>query len=293
MAFRKYLDNYYFLNWLWRAVHDTLVAVGKYQRPRYTSVLEKGGGLMLYTATVAVIEDSKDIADGLKMALEREGYRVKLAENGDEGVALVKKGGIDAVITDVMMPEIGGGDGMLAGFRAVREIRSFSNVPILFLTGKLLGEDNRAYGLDIGGDDYLEKPYFKRELIARIKALLRRAYPQKSGVFQTGDIILDDNRKTVSIAGADVHFSPLQFSILKLLMTKMDNVCSYAELESLWGYDTEANGGVKDSLHTSMNVIRKKIKKILDIDEYIETVPKTGYRIRKVDLNEDDFGRHI
>ena len=149
---------------------------------------------------ILIVDDEKIIVKGLKFNLEQEGYEVETAFDGEEALKLAHDKSIDLILLDLMLPKID-------GFTVCRNIRSFSNVPIIMLTAK--GEDiDKILGLEYGADDYITKPFNIREVKARIKAILRRVNPEEKGdnqkVIISGDIVLDYNRRIVTVRNEKV-----------------------------------------------------------------------------------------
>lgn len=232
---------------------------------------------MTDTYTVLVADDDASITDIIKTELETEGYRVLTAKNGAEAVEAVKNGGVHLVIMDVMMPE-------LNGILATVKLREISNIPVLMLSAKAEGTD-RVLGLEAGADDYLIKPFYRIELLARVKALLRR-YAElgsmnapSSDRLTVGDIRLDLNTKSVSARGEEISLTATEFKILRLFMANPGRVFSAEEIyERIW--DNEAFS-VENSVMVHISRIRQKIEINPKKPEYLKVKWGIGYVFEK------------
>ena len=220
--------------------------------------------------TILVADDEKNIVDVVKAYLEKEGYKVLTAYNGVEVLEIFNKWNIDFIILDLMMPE-------LSGEEACKKIRLESSVPILMLTAKA-EEKHRIYGLDIGADDYLVKPFSPKELVARVRAILRRA--EASGVkseildFVNGDLIVDLNKMEVKKQNRIVELTATEYKILSLMVQNIGKVFSREELVvKIFGYDYE---GYDRTIDTHIKNIRYKIED--EENKYFKTVYGVGYK---------------
>ena len=219
---------------------------------------------------ILIVEDEANIRELLRLYLEREGYTVLEAENGVEGIKKWKSDKPDMLLLDVMMP-------VMDGWAVCREIRAESDVPIIMLTAK--GETaDRVSGLEMGADDYIVKPFHEQELAARIYTALRRRIPGGQGSFyQAGDLKIDFSRRQVSLAGEEIHFSPVEYRILECLALNSGTVVTYQMLlEKIWGPYASSGSRI---LRVNMTNIRKKIEKIPMDPTYITTIPRVGYRM--------------
>jgi two-component system alkaline phosphatase synthesis response regulator PhoP len=181
---------------------------------------------------VLVVEDEKDIVRLLKYNLEKEGYVALSAADGEAGLDLAKKEKPDLIILDLMLPKLGGMD-------ICRQIRKESSVPIIMLTAKK-EELDRIIGLELGADDYVTKPFSVRELMARVKTVLRRTKPAAydNQLFKAGPLEVDFSRYTVEIKGKPVALSSKEFEFLKILIQANGKALSRDHLlESVWGHD--------------------------------------------------------
>ena len=225
---------------------------------------------------ILVCDDEKDIVAALKIYLTAEGYQVLEAGTGREALDILDRERVDLVLMDIMMPE-------MDGLSAVAKLREQSNIPVLFLTAKSEDTD-MILGLNIGGDDYITKPFNPVELIARVRSHLRRymklgGVEQKQTTLQVGGIALDDDSKQVTVDGEEVALTPLEYSILKFLMQSPGKVFSSAEIyRNVW----------KDTWTGSENTVAVHIRHLrekLEIDpanpRYLKVVWGQGYKIEE------------
>ena len=230
---------------------------------------------------ILVVEDDKGIREAIQIYLKNQGYRVFLAENGQEGLDIVNKETIHLAIVDIMMP-------VMDGITMTMEIRKQYDFPIIFLSAK--SEDiDKITGLNIGADDYITKPFGSMELLARVRSQLRHyeqilalkqnvKQEQEEGVYQIDDLTLNSLTKEVYVNGEIVKLRPKEFMILELLMKNAGRVFSAQQIyESVWNEDAI-------STETVMVHIRKLREKI-EIDpkhpRYLKVVWGVGYKIEK------------
>ena len=232
--------------------------------------------------TVLICDDDADILSALEIYLWQDGYNVLRAENGAEAVETVQRETVHLILLDVMMP-------VLDGIQAAVKIRAVSNVPILFLSAKSEGTD-RILGLNMGGDDYITKPFNPVELLARVKAALRRyarlgglnatAPVPEAGIYQTGGLVLDDNRKRVTTEGEEVSLTAREYNILKLLMTHMERVFSSGQIyEAVWN---EPAFHVSKIVSVHIRHIREKIEINPKEPRYLKVIYGLGYKVVKL-----------
>jgi len=217
--------------------------------------------------TVVVVEDDPHIADLVDLYLRREGYRVLLAGDGEKGLEIFKQEDPWIVILDVGLP------GARDGFDVCREIRSRSSVPVLFLTARE-DEVDRVLGLELGADDYLVKPFSPRELVARVRAILRRTRegPAPQEVVAFGDLEVDLRRREVRDGGAVVPLTTREFDLLAFLANNIGLALSRQQLlDGVWGTDWYGDERTVD-VHVAQ--LRKK----LGSDLPLATVWGVGYR---------------
>lgn len=222
---------------------------------------------------ILVVDDEERIIEVVKAYLEREGYEVITAVNGEEAIRLFKEDTVHLVVLDLMLPKLSGED-------VCTRLREISHVPIIMLTAKVEEED-KLEGLAIGADDYLTKPFSARELVGRVKALLRRAYREESPlaellVFNDGDLEIDIRKMKVLKRGTEVILTPYEFKVLVALLTNPGQVFTREQLvERAFGYDYE---GFDRTVDTYIKNIRQRIEDNPKNPEYITTVYGVGYK---------------
>lgn len=225
---------------------------------------------MDYTGTsILVVDDEENIVSVVKAYLEREGYIVFTAYNGSEAIELFNQEEINFIILDLMLPD-------LSGEEICKKIRTKSHVPILMLTAKA-EESNRIYGLNIGADDYMIKPFSPKELVARVRAILRRTGKDniKANIldFSNGDLVIDLNKMEVKRQNQLVDLTGTEYKILSLLSQNIGKVFTREDLVvRILGYDYE---GYDRTIDTHIKNIRHKIE---DNNKYILTVYGVGYK---------------
>ncbi len=219
---------------------------------------------------VLVVEDEKRILQFVTKGLEEAGFSVDGCETGDEGLLRATTQSYDAIVLDIMLP---GRDG-LSVLRQVREKKNV--VPVILLTART-SLDERVEGLNLGADDYLTKPFYVEELIARLHALGRRATGQSLTVLQVGDLVVNVVTREVTNNGTDVRLTAREFALLEYLMRSPGRVFSRTQiLEHVWGYDFDPNTNLVD---VHIQRLRKKLGAAGDSS--IETIRRVGYRFRK------------
>ena len=219
-----------------------------------------------------LIEDETKVASFISKGLEEEGYTVQVAYNGADGLALLKQETYDMVLLDLMLPEID-------GFEVLKTMRSWGNTtPVLILTAKSAKEDI-VRGLDTGSDDYLTKPFSFEELLARIRALLRRKSGRDSLIVRYRDMTLDPLNRKLSIGPNDVELTDKEYMIMELLVKNSDRPVSRREVaEFVW----QESGDSTNIVDVYINFLRKKIESI-SRKKYIHTVRGTGYILKEED----------
>ena len=218
---------------------------------------------------ILIVEDEQKISDLLKDYLEKANYAVTTLERGDKVVRQVKKNLPDLILLDIMLPGMDGMD-------VCREIRKFSNVPIIMLTARV-EEIDRLIGLELGADDYICKPFSPREVVARVKAVLRRFHPEPVEYQKTqGPITLIEDSHKVFVSDREVDLTPSEFGLLRFFMAHPDRVFSRNELISnVQGYDFD---GYDRTIDTHIKNLRKKIADHLPGKKIIHTVYGVGYK---------------
>lgn len=230
---------------------------------------------------VLVIEDDRDIAELVALHLRETGYVVDVVYDGVEGLAAAERNPYDVVILDLMLPG-------MDGLSVCRELRRASRyVPILMLTSKS-SEIDRVLGLEIGADDYLTKPFSIRELVARVRAQLRRAEaagqtsePAAPAVLVVGDLRIDTDRREVELAGNPVELTAREFDLLVYFARHPARVFTRAQLlDQVWGYGHE---GYEHTVNSHINRLRAKIEQDPSSPQYVLTVWGVGYKFRGSD----------
>lgn len=226
-----------------------------------------GGG-----ATVLVVEDERKIRDLVRSYLEHEGLSVLTTDSGAEAITLVRDAVPDLVVLDLRLPDV-------PGEEVAREVRRFSSLPILVLTAKA-GEEDRIHGLELGADDYLTKPFSPRELVLRVKAILRRTRGderERPASFGSGELVLDEARREALVRGAGVPLTPTEFGILAALARVPGRVYSRYELiNRVRGYEFE---GYERTIDSHVKNLRRKVERDPHAPEIVVTVLSGGYRL--------------
>ena len=221
-------------------------------------------------ATVLVIDDEKDVLELLRYNLEKGGFEVIAARDGESGLNAATASPPDAIVLDIMMPGLDG----LGVCRRLREESRTARIPIILLTAKG-GEADRVVGLELGADDYVVKPFSPRELVARIRALLRRTAPAAGPgeAIRRGDLVVDAGRHEVTWAGKPVALTATEFRILHYLAARPGRVCSRSDIiDAALGRDVAV---VDRTVDVHVTALRKKLGKGAEL---LETVRGFGYR---------------
>lgn len=222
---------------------------------------------------ILLVEDESAIADSVAYSLRNEGFEVEVAYDGLAGLSAYRSFSPELIILDLMLPK-------LSGLDLCRTIRKESSVPIIMLTAKT-EEIDRVVGLELGADDYIPKPFSVRELIARVRAVLRRTEAVREDDQQTrlvvGDIAMDLVRRRVTVAGETVHLPLKQFELLRALMVDAGRVVTREELfKTVWESDTAYDTGTLD---VHIRWLRERIESDPSRPRHIRTVRGVGYRI--------------
>lgn len=224
---------------------------------------------------VLLVEDERKIADFVCAGFRERGFAVEHCDNGTDGFARASNGVYDVIVLDIMLP---GRDGLsiLKGLR-----KAGNTTPIILLTAR--NElDDRIEGLSLGADDYLAKPFFVEELIARVQSLLRRVSGERQNILAVGELSLDRISREVTWDGEAVDLTSREFNLIEYLMRSPGRVFTRTQiLEHVWGYDFDPSTNVVD---VCIQRIRKKIASIgvaADGESPIESVRGVGYRFRK------------
>ncbi|MGY1721634.1 winged helix-turn-helix domain-containing protein [Blastococcus sp. SYSU DS0533] len=224
---------------------------------------------------VLVVEDEESFSDALSYMLRREGFETVVAATGPDALAEFDRGGADIVLLDLMLPG-------LPGTEVCRALRSRSNVPIIMLTAKD-AEIDKVVGLELGADDYVTKPYSARELVARIRAVLRRrgeaadAAPAEGGVLVAGPVRMDVERHVVAVDGEQVPLPLKEFDLLEFLLRNAGRVLTRAQLiDRVWGSDYV---GDTKTLDVHVKRLRAKLEPDPANPKYLLTVRGLGYKL--------------
>ena len=220
---------------------------------------------------ILIVEDESSLSEPLAFLLGREGYETTIAEDGTAAVAEFDRNGSDLVLLDLMLPG-------LSGTEVCREIRSRSNVPIIMLTAKD-SEVDIVVGLELGADDYVTKPYSTRELLARIRAILRRRIEDddvEDLILESGTVRMDIERHVVTVDGRDIPMPLKEFELLELLLRNSGRVLTRGQLiDRVWGADYF---GDTKTLDVHIKRIRSKIETKPSVPTMLVTVRGLGYR---------------
>lgn len=220
---------------------------------------------------ILIVEDEPSLSDPLSFLLRREGYETEIAADGRAAIAAFDRFGADLILLDLMLPG-------LSGTEVCRELRSRSTVPIVMLTAKD-SEVDIVVGLELGADDYVTKPYSSRELLARIRAVMRRrvdAVEDDHGIVEAGTVRMDVDRHSVSVRGSEVAMPLKEFELLELLMRNAGRVLTRGQLiDRVWGADYF---GDTKTLDVHIKRIRSKIEEDPGEPRLLVTVRGLGYR---------------
>ena len=222
---------------------------------------------------ILIVEDDPDIIEMVEYNLREEGYETIAALNGEEGVKLARSKQPNLIILDIMLP-------VLDGFEACRTLKNndaTAHIPIIMLSAKSQ-ETDKVVGLELGADDYVTKPFSPRELIARIRAILRRGREQAQGrIIQRGEVVIDRDKHKVTVSGEQIQLTTTEFKLLEYLAQRpgvvlsRDRILDVISGEDAAVYDRTVDAHVKS--------LRRKLGKAQD---YIETVRGVGYRLKEV-----------
>lgn len=219
---------------------------------------------------ILVVDDHPEIVDLVKSYLERDGYEVATAYSGQEVLPLVESFAPDLIVLDLMLPGID-------GFTLTKKLREESDVPIIMLTARD-GDQDKVTGLDLGADDYVTKPFSPRELMARIRVVLRRTRGQASdNLVRVGEIVIDPESHTVTRAGEPIHLTATEFRLLLTMAQNPRRVFTRMQLmDKVHGYAFE---GYERTIDAHIKNLRQKIEPNPKSPQYIVTVFGVGYRL--------------
>ncbi len=223
---------------------------------------------------ILLVEDEKTLAKALKFSLEKEGFKVEVAYDGEEGLKALELETPDLIILDLMLPKID-------GYEFCRRLRRSSDIPIIMLTAR--NEDiDKILGLELGADDYLTKPFNTRELLARIKAILRRAGQADQGTKKTirmGNLQVDLIRHRVTLGDREIPLTSREYALISFLASNPGRVYSREQLlEQVWGYDFCGDARTVD---VHIRHLREKIEEEPAEPRYILTVWGAGYKFKE------------
>lgn len=229
-------------------------------------------------ANILVCDDDKHIVEAIEIYLKNEGYTIYKAYDGIEAIEVLEKEHIDLLLIDIMMPR-------MDGIHAILKIRETSSIPIIFLSAKSEDTD-KILGLNMGADDYITKPFNPLELVARVKSQLRRytsfgsaKEEKKQSEYTVGGLTINDETKEVFVEGEPVKLTPIEYSILLLLVQHQGKVFSINQIyESIWNEDAI---GADNTVAVHIRHIREKIEINPKEPRYLKVVWGVGYKIEK------------
>lgn len=222
---------------------------------------------------ILIVDDEPKIVRFIKASLELAGYDVLTAETGSVALDRINVEQPELIILDLGLPDID-------GFDVLRQVRAHSTIPIIILTARD-DEKDKVYGLELGADDYLTKPFGTQELKARIEAVLRRARwspaPRDLAVFEQGGLHVDFSRRRVQVNGKDVHLTPTEYDLLRVLVQNAGRVVTHAELlVQVWGEEYRSDLAI---LRVNVSRLRQKLGEDPRQPHHIVTVPGVGYTL--------------
>ena len=230
-----------------------------------------------HTRTALVVDDEQRIAEAVAMNLELEGFQVLTASSGEEALRKVTEELPEVIILDVMMPE-------MDGFETLRRIREIATTPVIMLTVRG-DEGDRVRGLDLGADDYVTKPFSPKELVSRVRAVLRRAeMPSpvpKAEIYVDANLSIDFNRRNVIVRGTEVHLRPTEFRLLYHLVSNAGQVLTHETLlRRVWGYEYRDED---QYLWLYITYLRRKLEQDPKHPQYILGERGIGYRFKELE----------
>jgi two-component system, OmpR family, catabolic regulation response regulator CreB len=241
------------------------------KRPRKTPHVEDTILNQLSKRTILIIEDEPGIVDTLVYSLSTEGFDALTSATGREGLALLRGQRIDLVVLDIGLPDA-------SGFDVLREIRTFSRVPVLFLTARS-GEIDRVLGLELGADDYVVKPFSPREIVSRVKAILRRTGTPAGSGARPGAFSVDEQKRSITYCGVRLLLPRYEYDILRLFISRPGWVFSREQIMDLvW---TEPDESFERTVDAHIKSIRGKLRSVRDDQDPIMTHRGVGYSLRE------------
>jgi two-component system, OmpR family, KDP operon response regulator KdpE len=219
---------------------------------------------------ILIVDDEPQIRRALRTALAGHGYDVEVADSGESALTLLPTWQPDALVLDLVMPGVD-------GIEVLRQTRSWSDVPVIVLSAR--GEErDKVQALDLGADDYLTKPFGMDELLARVRAILRRRGESQDSILAFGDIEIDLAKHVVTKAGKEVHLTPTEFDLLRVLGVNAGKVLTHRQLlERVWGAYAAENS---QQLRVYINYLRRKLEDDPARPRWIVTDPGVGYRLK-------------
>ena len=230
---------------------------------------------------ILVCDDDREIVEAVAIYLEQEGYEVIKAYDGEEAIRLLGQEEADLLIIDVMMPKLG-------GVETTFRIREKSGIPIIILSAKSEDQD-KIFGLKVGADDYVTKPFNPKELLARVQSLLRRSQVLNktgrqgtvNGIFRNGGLVINDERKIVEVDGEKVRLTPLEYNILLFFMKHLGMTFSTSQIyEAIWDEESYGDDNV---VAVHIRHIREKIEINPKKPKYLQVVWGIGYKMKKIE----------
>ena len=229
-------------------------------------------------AEILVCDDDKEIVEAIEIYLTQEGHHILKVYDGEQAIRVLQNHPVDLLIIDVMMPK-------LDGIRATLKIREENALPIIILSAKSEDAD-KILGLNVGADDYVTKPFNPLELVARVKSQLRR-YTQlgamtekKENIYETGGLMIDDDRKEVTVDGESVKLTPIEYRILLFLVQNQGRVFSINQIyENIWNEEAIA---ADNTVAVHIRHIREKIEINPKEPRYLKVVWGLGYKVEKI-----------
>lgn len=221
-------------------------------------------------ASILIVEDEEKLAQAIALYLRNARFSVEIALDGQAALEAFARRPFDLIVLDLMLPKID-------GWEVCHRIRKESDVPIIMLTARV-GEPARVQGLELGADDYLEKPFSLRELVARIHAILRRAGKKAQTVIHMGDLQIDLERREVFVHGAKVELTASEFALLAFMAQHPGRV--FTRLQLLDAMRSSTTETLERAVDSHIKNLRKKIERNSQEPEYIQTVYGVGYRFR-------------
>lgn len=230
---------------------------------------------MTQKLNVIVIEDEKNICNFIQTTLENHDYKVTTAATGKEGLSYITSCYPDVVLLDLGLPDMDGMD-------ILKQVRDFSTVPVIVISARIQ-ESEKVAALDAGADDYITKPFGTSELLARIRTALRHSQSSAPGkteaVYRAGDLVIDFDKRLVTIAGEEIHLTQIEYKLVSLLAQNAGKVLTYDYIiNHIWGPYADSNNQI---LRVNMAHIRRKMGENPAEPKYINTEIGVGYRMRE------------